>query len=117
MKSVGLDPFLDLSIDPGDEWHAHLEEEIKQCEYFVVTVGKTSLDSEYVQKEIRWAVKYEKRIIPIWHNGFNSEVIPKYPAFADVLGKKNAIIVENENVEAYTNAVNKLLNYLGFTPI
>ena len=61
--------------------------------------------------------KYEKRIIPIWHNGFNSEVIPKYPAFADVLGKKNAIIVENENVEAYTNAVNKLLNYLGFTPI
>lgn len=117
MKTVGLDPFLDLSIDPGEEWHAHLEEKIEQCDYFVVLVGKTTLDSEYVRKEIEWAVKYGKRIIPIWHNGFNSEDVPKYPAFEDVLGRKNAIIVENENAEAYNNAVIKLLNYLGFTPI
>ena len=113
MKTVGLDPFLDLSIDPGEDWHAHLEEEVRQCDYFVSVVGKDSLGSGFVQKEIGWAVKYGKRIIPIWHNGFDPSA---HPEFEELL-RKNAIVVETENAKAYNNAVIELLNYLGFTPI
>lgn len=117
MKSVGLDPFLDIDIDPGEVWHPYLEEKVKQREYFVVVVGKRTLQSKYVQQEIKWAREAGSRIIPIWHNGFNARSLLKYPDFEDVLGKKNAITVENENAEAYNNAVLKLLNYLGFTLI
>ena len=34
-----LRPFLDKSLEPGDDWHPKLEEKVKSCEAFVCVIG------------------------------------------------------------------------------
>ena len=115
LRSVGLDPFLDLNIAPGEDWSMYLEDRIQQSAYFISLLGPTTLDSPYVRQEIVWALENGPRtIIPVWHNSFSDQ--DDHPELKEALSR-NAIIVENENVEAYNNAVNKLLNFLGYMPV
>jgi hypothetical protein len=115
-KMIGLSPFLDMNIEPGNDWHAQLENEIKTREHFVCLVGPATLESEYVRQEIRWAVLSQKRIIPIWHNGFNDDTLialqARYPDLA-VFFERQAIRIEQENPIAYESAIIQLLNRFG----
>jgi hypothetical protein len=116
LQMVGLDPFLDLKdLAPGEHWHARLEDEVKSREHFLCLVAPDTLQSEYVRQEIEWAQKHGKRTIPIWHTGFRPSDTD-YTGFKDFLNS-NAIIVENENVKAYNNAVLEILNYFGMTRV
>jgi hypothetical protein len=117
-QMIGLEPFLDLNIEPGNEWHAQLEQEINRRDYFVILVGPATLDSEFVREEIIWALASKARIIPIWHNGCDDHVLaemqdryPELGAFFD----KQAIKVEQENPVAYEGAITQLLNRFGIT--
>jgi hypothetical protein len=114
LQMVGLDPFLDLKdLAPGDQWHARLESEVTSRQHFICILAPGTLDSPYVRQEIKWAVDNGKRTIPIWHNSFRSSEDNELKDFLN----SNAIIVENENVKAYNNAVLELLNYFGMTPV
>jgi hypothetical protein len=116
LQMVGLDPFLDLKdLAPGEQWHARLESEVNAREHFICLVAPGTLESPYVRQEIEWAMKHKKRTIPIWHNGFQPSD-SDYTGFKDFLNS-NAIIVENENVKAYNNAVLEILNYFGMTRV
>ena len=105
-------PFLDQSIEPGDDWHPRLEEKVEACEAFVCVIGPSTLDSPYVRNEIRWAQNSEKNslILPVWHNGYDGS--PE----SNVLKDKQAVIVESENAKNYDSAVNEVLNRLGYSP-
>jgi len=113
LKLVGIEnPFIDMNIDPGAEWHAHLKHTIRGSKFFVCLLGPQTLDSEYVRKEIEWALDTEGlTIIPIWHNGFQRG--ENYP---QGLETKNAIRVKEESAEEYNVAVIRLLNILGYAP-
>jgi hypothetical protein len=115
-RAMGQEPFLDLNIEPGNEWHAQLEQEVKNREYFVILIGPTTLDSEYVREEIAWALESKTRIIPIWHNRFGdatlTEMQARYANLASFFGKQ-AIKVEQENPVAYEGAITQLLNRFG----
>lgn len=115
LKSEGLDAFLDMSLEPGEEWHQGLKERIQQRDYFIVLIGKETLNSEVVRKEILWAMEAGSTIIPVWHNGFNSEWDGS-PEIDKVLDRKHAIRVIEESTLAYNNAIVELLNRFGITP-
>ena len=105
-------PFLDKSLEPGDDWHPKLEEKVKSCETFVCVIGPSTLESPYVRNEIQWAQSNGKNslILPVWHN----EYAGSHPN--DTLKGKQAVIVGGENAKNYDSAVNEVLNRLGYSP-
>lgn len=113
LKVMGIpNPFIDMNIDPGDDWHAQLEKIVRSSHYFILLIGNTTLDSDYVREEIEWALDTpEMVIIPFLHDGVREDVLT-----AVGLGDKNAIVVQNESAEEYEIRVIKLLNRLGYTP-
>src|SRR5262249_7958909 len=113
LKAVGVpNPFIDMVIDPGAEWHALLEKTIRQSRYFIALIGPGTLESPYVRNEIAWAlITPDQVIIPCWHGGFNPG--PDYPA---ALGTRNAIRLKEESAQEYELALIKLLNRMGYGP-
>ncbi len=118
LKENGLEPFLDLALEPGEDWHAGLKERIQSRDYFVLLVGPTTLESEVVQKEITWALEGGLAIIPIWHGGFqyNTADWNLSPEIDQVLQNTHTIRVLEESALAYNNAIVELLNRFGITP-
>jgi hypothetical protein len=118
LKAAGLNAFLDLTIQPGDNWRIHLKEEIKQRGHLVLLLGKQTLSSEIVQQEVEWAVQTDATVIPIWHNGFayKSGDFTVSPAIDNLLQNTHTIRVLEESALAYNNAIIELLNYFGVTP-
>jgi hypothetical protein len=119
MKTHGLEAFLDMALIPGEDWHAGLKERIQQYDYLIVILGQETLSSEYVTKEIAWALEAELRIIPIWHNEFKYESnkwsLP--PEIHETLSRKHAIEVKEESALGYETAIIELLNKnFGITP-
>jgi hypothetical protein len=103
-------PFIDKNLVPGAEWNAQLKQQIQQCRYFIVLIGKTTLESPHVMQEIQWAVESNCTIISILHNSFvMGDSVP------DILKNRHAISVTAENALGYETAVNQLLNSLGYS--
>lgn len=118
LKEFELNAFLDMSIRPGDNWHAFIKEQIQQRNYFILLLGKESLVSDYVKQEILWAIEAGAEIIPIWHNGYEyvKDAIDLPPEIDQVLGSTHTIRVLEESALAYNNAIVELLNRFGITP-
>lgn len=119
LKEHSLVPFVDMALEAGGNWHADLEERISDCDYFIILLGKETLESDMTIKEIKWAIHYEKSIIPIWHSGFDFDA----KEWADVDGKVkdaiqqiNAIRVTDESASGYNTAIVELLNRFDITP-
>jgi TIR domain-containing protein len=115
LKAVGIpNPFIDMVIDPGAEWHALLENTVRGSRYFIALLAPGTLDSAYVRHEIEWALDTPGQIIiPFWHNGFNPEQEAQYPL---AFSTRNAIRLKEESAEEYELAMIKLLNRLGYGP-
>jgi hypothetical protein len=118
LKSAGLDAFLDLTLEPGEEWHKGLQQRIQSRNYFILLLGKETLASTVVQKEITWALQAGLGIIPIWHNGFsyNASDWSLSPELDRLLTNTHSIRVLEESALAYNNAIVELLNRFGITP-
>jgi len=102
-------PFIDKNLVVGEAWHAQLEERVRDCRYFVILIGRTTLDSPHVLQEVAWAEKYGKTIISVWHN--TAHINENTP---DSLRTRHAITVKGESALDYEIAVNQLLNSLGY---
>lgn len=118
LKMAGFEPFLDLALQPGDDWEKGLKERIQKYQYLIAILGKDTLKSEVCLKEIQWAIEAGLSIIPIWHNGFiyksgEWDVSLKVDA---ALSKTHTIRVLEESALAYNNAIVELLNRFGVTP-
>lgn len=53
-----------------------LAPQIDQCSVLVVYISKDTKDSKYVNWEIEYAAKQEKRIVGVWGNGENGCELP-----------------------------------------
>jgi TIR domain len=113
LKAAGVpNPFIDMVIDPGAEWHALLEKTVRGSRYFIALLAPGTLESTYVRQEIEWALNTpDQIIIPFWHNGFTPGA--DYPAGLET---RNAIRLKEESAEEYELAMIKLLNRLGYGP-
>jgi len=113
LKAVGVEnPFIDMNIDPGDEWHALLEKTVQQSQFVIALIGPGTLESPYVRRELEWALAMPSvHVIPLWHNGYVGDgTVP------EALGSKNAIRIKEESAEEYELAMIKLMNRLGYAP-
>jgi len=59
----------DTELKGGDEWWKRIVGQIIERDCFIYVISKTSLESEYCQKELRKAKREKKRIIPILMEG------------------------------------------------
>ena len=66
-------PFIDMEINPTEEWHARLENQVKASNYFVALLGPHTHESKYTVREIYWAFKHEIPIVQLWQHGFTVE--------------------------------------------
>lgn len=102
-------PFVDKNLVPGEEWNAQIKQQIQGSRYFICLIGKTTLESPHVLREIDWATESDSTIISVWHNGVRmNRGVP------DVLQKRHAITVSEENALGYETVVNQLLNAMGY---
>ena len=118
LKQAGLDAFLDLTLEPGEDWHAGLKERIQQRDFFILLLGKETLTSEVVRKEIAWALEGDAVVIPVWHNSFEYKT-GKWDVSSEidaVLRNNHSVRVLEESALAYNNAIVELLNRFGITP-
>ncbi|MBC7872003.1 MAG: toll/interleukin-1 receptor domain-containing protein, partial [Chitinophagaceae bacterium] len=118
LKEHSLNAFVDLTIQPGDNWQKHLKEQIQKRDYFVLLLSKTSLESEVVHQEIQWAMESGSAILPIWHGGFiyKSGEFTVPPEVDHLLNTTHTVRVLEESALAYNNAIIELLNRFGITP-
>lgn len=118
LKAEGLEPFLDLSLVPGENWQDGLRERIQKYDYLIALLGKQTLSSEVAIQEITWALDAGLTVIPIWHNGFSYQsaawILP--PAIDRLLTSTHSIRVKEESALEYNNAIVELLNRFGITP-
>lgn len=119
LKEHSLVPFVDMALEAGGKWHADLKERIKACDYFIILLGKETLLSPMTVKEIQWALKYGRTVIPLWHSGFDidDEKWQDVPTeVMDAIQETNAIRVTDESASGYNTAIVELLNRFGVTP-
>jgi hypothetical protein len=116
LKAASLSPFLDKQLQAGDDWHAQLEERIKNSDYFLLVLGKETLKSEVTVREIGWALKHKVTLIPIWHHEFQfvAAAWPELPSeVSQALANTHTIRVIEENPLTYDTALRELLNRFG----
>jgi len=129
LKQFNLMPFVDMATIVGDNWYDELHKRIKECDYFIILLGKNTLTSDMTVQEIKWAMQYreqnreqdkeEKKIIPIWHSGFgitHKKWNDVDHAVKDEIGANNAIRVTDESASGYNTAIVELLNRFGVPP-
>lgn len=120
---LGYTVFMDLhNIELGEEFPATIVEAIKSCKEILLILPpnikarngniSNALENKWVKYEICYALKYNKRIIPILMEGYvfpeedfdsklpeefqeSQEIIEKYKN----IGKKNGIRIKNEYFE------------------
>lgn len=119
LKDANLEAFLDIDLQLGEEWHGRLEERVTATDVLILLIGKETLQSEYVQKEIRWAVTAESTIYPIWQPSFIDKPnkwdgVPD--DIADLMQNTHAIEIIKEQPQYYLEAITQLLNRFGITP-
>ena len=66
LKSKGLNIWLDqLELRPGDDWESKVEDALDISEQFLIILSLTSVKSDNVRNELRFAKDEKKRIIPV----------------------------------------------------
>lgn len=121
-KQLGVDVFLDvISLRGGVSWPDVLKQNIQQSQHFILLIGRSTLRSQHVWREIIWAYQYQLNIIPIWHNGYhyqpNTELEQRLPAALKqllrvLLADTHTLIVEKENPDLYDHTVQRIFRML-----
>ena len=65
-QNLGYNVWYDEGIGAGNEWLKDIVAHLKNCKIFVVFISNNSMASVNVQKEIKYAVRHNKNIIPIY---------------------------------------------------
>lgn len=122
-----LRAFVDKDIPLGDDWQDVLRARIGASQYFICLLTLETLASEPVRQEIALALENPAcKIIPICHQGYHfNQTFPAAragerkidAALVEVLSSKNALVVETESAARYEDAINRLLNRLGYSTV
>jgi len=66
LESAGMKVWWDFdSLKGGQDWQKEIENAIKQCDFFLVTLTPDAITSEWVGNEITYANQAQKTIIPL----------------------------------------------------
>ena len=94
-------------IRTGSEFQAEINKGIEQADNFVYLLSPNSLQSEYCQQELNYAVANQKRIITLLVTETDLQQIPEQLRSLQFID-----LTKYENTPKYTNAINKFLKEL-----
>jgi len=121
LKIAGGEAFVDVNnLSLGDEWHSELQDKVQSSTYFICLIAPTTLQSEYVRKEIQWANATDVKMIPIFHNGFDASIEPNKSLISaseyltKITQKHGHVIKDSGDPNDYRNAVDEILTSLGY---
>ena len=69
LRDEGLEVWSDEDIMPGDNWAQKVSQALKESEAMVVLVSSAALESDWVRREIEFALGtegYKERLIPVF---------------------------------------------------
>lgn len=69
LRQNGLQVWIDDQIEHGDQWFNQINDAIKTCAAFLVIMSPDAEGSEWVQKEVLLAKRYQKPIFPLLLRG------------------------------------------------
>ncbi|MEM9951376.1 MAG: toll/interleukin-1 receptor domain-containing protein [Chloroflexota bacterium] len=119
LRASGLNPFVDMQLQAGMNWQKQLKSNIRDADYLIALIGRGSLHSGELIKEMTWAVAAKIPIIPIWHQGFHYRTADWTHILPDrvdqALHENHTIRVIEENPLMYDMAIRELLNRFGIT--
>src|SRR4029079_19800330 len=76
LSKKGHNVFIDInSIKVGEVWSNTIAENISKCDIFIIIITYGSLDSPYVEREVKQAQEEEKKIIPCIQRDIDYEKI------------------------------------------
>ena len=110
---AGYNPFYDLeAMKPGRRFDTLLYEKIDECEHFLLVLPPKGLNrcrnkKDWVRKEIEYAIRQKKHIIPVLMPGFSFP--KKLPPSIDVIRYVQAIIPAPET---FDHTIAKIVEYL-----
>ena len=110
LQDSNINIFIDKLLQPGDDWEQRLEQTVRQSRYFISLIGQGTLESETIQKELKWASAAGCIIIAICHNAYKIDA-----SFPTELQGKQAIIIPQESAKHYESAISDLLNGMGYS--
>jgi hypothetical protein len=109
LQVLGADVFLDVEDIHDGSFGEYIQRNIRQRDFFIPVLAPGTLNSQWVQKEIRYALELDKTIIPVLVNNFNlygDEV----PDDLKVLQEQNAVNLPAEYVEAGIERIAKFID-------
>lgn len=119
VKDRGGNAYLDKNLKGGDNWHGQLEERVKASKYLVCLIGPSTLESEFVRKEIIWAREAKVTIIPVCHNGQTLGDASEQFKQLMSLEMPHGDAIKSDPLETtaaeYETLVNFVLNALGYS--
>ncbi len=103
----------DSQILPGDHWEKVTQSELQSADVVLILLSEDALDSEWMEKQTRRALKEDKRVVPIIikPSAWMEKSIYKHLAALPTNGKPVSTFGDRE--EAYldiTNALTELAN-------
>jgi hypothetical protein len=69
LVETGIEVWIDLGIDFGEQWFTQIDGAIRACSAFVLIMSPSSQTSEWTQKEILLAKRYHKPVLPLLLEG------------------------------------------------
>ena len=69
LTSWGITPWIDDRIDYGTQWPIVIEQNLDECDAFILVMSKSSKKSKWVQNELAYAQEKKKRIFPLLLEG------------------------------------------------
>ncbi|MGC1377084.1 MAG: SUMF1/EgtB/PvdO family nonheme iron enzyme [Anaerolineales bacterium] len=69
MRDIGLDAWINDSIDYGSRWPYQIEKRLQECSIFLLVMSSDSKESDWVQNELLTARRLKKPILPLLLEG------------------------------------------------
>jgi hypothetical protein len=133
LKKSNYSVWRDKYILPGQVWEPEIIQKIKDCSVFMVIMSEHSRASKFVAKEIDYAEKFRKRIMPILLSGkpfsklsklqyedmtLGVKLSPKLDAtIAEALKETISVKDQMPSLQAYTAALEEALSQLHNKPM
>ena len=108
LESKGADVFIDVEDIHDGSFGEYIQQNIRDRDYFIPVLAPGTLESEWVQREIRLALTLDKTIIPVMVNGFDLYTHP-IPDDLQAIKDQNGVILPPEYVDAGIDRIAKFI--------
>lgn len=114
LNIYGINSYYDLNSIVNLDFKYTIKDEIMQSDFYLILLSTKSIDSMWVQKELEFAMTFQKAIIPVimYENYDQREIILNNDWFHQHLAVFNCILFNVSNNEAIDESVNQLVNEL-----